>query len=58
MVRFPRERLVMTHAELSQMERAGTRELAEAQARAYGLRLEVVRPPGADLLGRVEERGM
>ncbi len=56
--KVPRERLVMAHADLSEMEWPGTREVVEAHARAFGLRLEVVRRPGADLLGRVEERGM
>lgn len=52
-----RDRLVAVHADLGRVEWPGTRELAEEQAEAYGVRFEVVRAPGGDLLDRVEARG-
>lgn len=52
-----RDRLVVAHADLGRMEWAGTRELAERQAGVYGLRFEVVRKDGPDLLAAIERRG-
>ena len=52
-----RRRLVVVHADLGRVEWAGTRELAERQARHYGLRFEVVRRE-QDLLDQVEARGL
>jgi len=53
-----RDRIVVVHADLGRIEWPGTRELAERQAQHYGVRFEVVRRKGSDLLGRIEERGM
>lgn len=53
------DRCVAVHADLGRVEWAGTRELAEEQARDFGLRFEIAatRPQG-DLLMQVEyERG-
>jgi 3'-phosphoadenosine 5'-phosphosulfate sulfotransferase (PAPS reductase)/FAD synthetase len=54
----PRTRIVVVHADLGRVEWAGTRELAEEQAAAYGLRFEVVRRDRGDLLEQIEARGM
>lgn len=53
-----RGRLVVVHADLGRAEWKGTRELAERQARHYGLRFEVVRRELGDLLDQIEARGM
>lgn len=50
------DRLVAVHCDLGRVEWAGTRELAETQATAYGLRLVVVSRPQGDLLQQVEQR--
>jgi len=50
-------KLVAVHCDLGRVEWAGTRELAEEQAKHYGLRLEVV-SRAQDLLSQVEKRGM
>lgn len=50
-----RDRLLVVHADLGRVEWAGTRELAERQAAAYGLRFEVV-SRGEDLLDQVVTR--
>lgn len=52
------DRLVAVHADLGRVEWAGTRELAEEQAKAYGIRFEVVSRPQGDLLAQIEARGM
>lgn len=52
------QRIVVVHADLGRVEWPGTRELAEVQARHYGLRFEVTKSTGGDLLERVEARGM
>jgi 3'-phosphoadenosine 5'-phosphosulfate sulfotransferase (PAPS reductase)/FAD synthetase len=52
------ERVVAVHCDLGRVEWEGTRELAEAHAAHYGLRLEVVSRPQGDLLEQVEARGM
>lgn len=52
------DRIVVVHADLGRVEWSGTRELAEAQARSYGVRFEVVRREKGDLLEQVELRGM
>ena len=50
-------KVVVVHADLGRVEWAGTRELAELQARLAGVpRFEVVQAKGADLLDRVEIR--
>jgi 3'-phosphoadenosine 5'-phosphosulfate sulfotransferase (PAPS reductase)/FAD synthetase len=51
------DRLVVVHADLGRVEWKGTRELAERQARHYGVRFEVVRRRRGDLLQYVEKRG-
>ena len=38
-----RDRIVVVHCDLGRVEWQGTRELAEAQARYYGVRFEVVK---------------
>ncbi|MEU9354945.1 phosphoadenosine phosphosulfate reductase family protein [Streptomyces griseoloalbus] len=51
------DKVVVVHADLGRVEWAGTRELAERQARLAGVRrFEVVQASGADLLERVEIR--
>jgi 3'-phosphoadenosine 5'-phosphosulfate sulfotransferase (PAPS reductase)/FAD synthetase len=50
-------RLVVVHADLGRVEWKGTRELAERQARHYGVRFEVVRRRQNDLLDHVLARG-
>ncbi len=52
------DRVVVVHCDLGRVEWAGTRELAEKQAKHYGLRFEVVSRPQGDLLTQVEQRGM
>lgn len=53
-----KERLVAVHCDLGRVEWQGTRELAERQCQHYGLRFEVVKAPGGDLLAHIERRGM
>lgn len=53
-----RSRIVVVHADLGRVEWKGTRELAERQAKHYGLRFEVVRRAQGDLLDHVESRRM
>lgn len=53
-----KDRIVVVHADLGRAEWTGTRELAETQAAAYGLRFEVVARPQGDLLAQIEARGM
>jgi 3'-phosphoadenosine 5'-phosphosulfate sulfotransferase (PAPS reductase)/FAD synthetase len=52
------DRLVAVHCDLGRVEWQGTRELAEAQAKHYGIRFEVVKKNGGDLLEGIEKRGM
>lgn len=52
------DRVVCVHADLGTAEWEGTRQLAAEHAAAYGLRFEVVARNGADLIDRIEERGM
>ena len=54
---IPRHRFYVVHADLGRAEWAGTRELAEQQARHYGLRFTVV-ARDQDLLDHIEQRGM
>jgi 3'-phosphoadenosine 5'-phosphosulfate sulfotransferase (PAPS reductase)/FAD synthetase len=51
-------KLVAVHCDLGRMEWSGTRELAEEQAKRYGIALHVVSRPQGDLLTHVEQRGM
>lgn len=52
------DRLIAVHCDLGRVEWEGTRELAEAQAKHYGIRFEVVQKKGGDLLAGIEKRGM
>lgn len=52
------DRVRVVHADLGRVEWKGTRQLAEAQAAAYGVPFEVVRRELGDLLDQVEARGM
>lgn len=56
--RYPLEQIVVVHADLGRVEWAGTPELAQRQAEAYGLRFIKVSRPQGDLLDHIEERGM
>lgn len=56
--KVPREKLVVAHADLGRAEWPGTRELAEEQARHYGLTFLVVRRPQGDLLQHIRKRRM
>jgi len=55
-VGYPRSQIVAVHADLGQVEWAGTGELARKQAELLGLRFIIVQKGGADFLGRVLER--
>src|SRR4051794_442768 len=54
---LPRDRLVVAHADLGRVEWPGTRELAEEQARHYGLAFTVVSRGQGDLLDHIARRG-
>jgi 3'-phosphoadenosine 5'-phosphosulfate sulfotransferase (PAPS reductase)/FAD synthetase len=54
----PRSRLVVAHADLGRVEWPGTRELAELQARHYGLAFVAVKRAQGDLLEHIAQRGM
>jgi 3'-phosphoadenosine 5'-phosphosulfate sulfotransferase (PAPS reductase)/FAD synthetase len=54
----PPGRLVVAHADLGRVEWPGTRELAEEQARHYGLEFIAVARPQGDLLDHIARRGM
>lgn len=54
----PREKLVVIHCDLGRVEWEGTAELAEEQAKFYGLRFIKVSRVQGDLLTQVEQRGM
>lgn len=56
--RVRRDRLIVAHADLGRVEWPGTRELAEEQARHYGLAFVAVSRPQGDLLEHIERRGM
>ncbi|MGI5337752.1 phosphoadenosine phosphosulfate reductase family protein [Streptomyces sp. CA-181903] len=49
-------RVVIVHADLGDIEWEGTRKLAEEQARRLGVRFEVVKAEGGDLLARTVAR--
>src|SRR5919197_4142546 len=57
-VGVPRGRLVVAHADLGRVEWPGTRELAEEQARHYGLAFVAVARPQGDLLEHIAQRGL
>jgi 3'-phosphoadenosine 5'-phosphosulfate sulfotransferase (PAPS reductase)/FAD synthetase len=50
------DRVVVVHCDLGRVEWMGTRDLAEEQARHYGVRFEAVSRPQGDLLAHVEQR--
>jgi 3'-phosphoadenosine 5'-phosphosulfate sulfotransferase (PAPS reductase)/FAD synthetase len=54
----PRARLLVAHADLGRVEWPGTRQLAEEQARHYGLAFVAVARPQGDLLEHIAHRGM
>jgi 3'-phosphoadenosine 5'-phosphosulfate sulfotransferase (PAPS reductase)/FAD synthetase len=53
----PRDRLVVVHADLGEVEWPGTKELAREQADHYDLRFEVEKRKGDDLLAYALRRG-
>jgi 3'-phosphoadenosine 5'-phosphosulfate sulfotransferase (PAPS reductase)/FAD synthetase len=53
---IPLERIVVVHCDLEDMEWEGTKELAEEQAKFYGLRFEVVRRTQGNILQHVRDR--
>ncbi len=54
---FPRENMIVVHADLGKAEWKGTKELAEEQANLYGLEFRVV-SRDQDLLDQIRQRGM
>src|SRR5947207_680090 len=54
----PRDRLVVAHADLGRVEWPGTRELAEEQAKHYGLAFYAICRLQGDLLDHIAKRGM
>jgi 3'-phosphoadenosine 5'-phosphosulfate sulfotransferase (PAPS reductase)/FAD synthetase len=50
-------KVVAVHADLGRVEWAGTKTLAELQARTYGLRFETVSRNQGDLLDHIEKHG-
>jgi len=54
---IPLDRLLVVHADLGRAEWQGTRQLAEQQAEAYGLKFVVVSRPQGDLIDRIKDRG-
>jgi 3'-phosphoadenosine 5'-phosphosulfate sulfotransferase (PAPS reductase)/FAD synthetase len=53
---YPRDKLVVVHADLGRVEWEGTGTLAREQAEHYGLRFEVVQRAQNDLVEQIEER--
>src|SRR5262245_37772312 len=53
----PRSRLIVAHADLGRVEWPGTRELAQEQARHYGLTFIAIARPQGDLLDHIAKRG-
>lgn len=51
-----RDRLIVVHADLGRVEWKGTAELAERQAKHYGLRFEKVSRPQGGLLEQISQR--
>lgn len=52
-----RQKIVVAHADLRDMEWAGTKDLAKTQAQIFGLRFEAIARPQGDLLTHIEKRG-
>jgi 3'-phosphoadenosine 5'-phosphosulfate sulfotransferase (PAPS reductase)/FAD synthetase len=57
-VQISRQRIVVAHADLGRVEWPGTRELAQEQARHYGLAFYAIGRPQGDLLDHIAQRGM
>ena len=55
--KVPRQRIIVAHADLGRVEWAGTRELAQEQARHYGLTFIAIARPQGDLLDHIAKRG-
>jgi len=53
----PTSKVLLVHCDLGRVEWKGTKELAEAHAKHYGIRFEVVKRE-QDLLDHIEQRGM
>ncbi len=53
-----RDHIIVAHADLGTMEWPRTKELAEKQAKFYGLRFIPIARPQGDLLSHIEEHGM
>ncbi|MCY4580807.1 MAG: phosphoadenosine phosphosulfate reductase family protein [Chloroflexi bacterium] len=54
---YPRNRLVVAHADLGRVEWKGTGDLAREQAQVYGLEFRAIARPQGDLLDHIERRG-
>lgn len=55
-VGFPRDKIVVVHADLGRVEWEGSKSLAQQQAEQYGLRFEVVKREKNDLVEQIDER--
>jgi len=55
---FRLNRIVVAHADLGRVEWTGTKDLAERQAKHYGLEFQAIARPQGDLLNHIESRGM
>lgn len=55
---YPKDRVMLAHADLGKMEWPGTKDLAQRQAEHYGLRMAVVSRPQGNILEQVQQRGM
>lgn len=55
---YPISNITAAHANLGRAEWQGTKDLAEAQAKAYGFKFVAVTRPQGDILTHVEEKGL
>lgn len=55
-VGYPRDKIVVVHADLGRVEWEGSRDLAQQQAEHYGLRFEVAKREQNDLLEHIDAR--
>jgi 3'-phosphoadenosine 5'-phosphosulfate sulfotransferase (PAPS reductase)/FAD synthetase len=55
---YPSEKVIAAHADLGRMEWPGTVELAQRQARHYGVHFWKLARPQGDLLTHIRQRGM
>lgn len=53
---IPMDRLVVLHCDLGRVEWEGTLEVARAQAEYFGIRFEIRRRAGGDLLDQIKDR--